>query len=126
MNTWKRLCRRWSKLVFSDRFNEITPKIRMFRLVEEVFELAQAEGVTEAELDALKRQVYDKPANTPCNEFGGVLVCLAAYADTRHYDLEEAFWDEFERIMDPAMMEKVRRRNLEGDKIGFAKTPEPA
>ncbi len=53
------------------------------------------------------------------------MVCVTAYADCAGLDCEEAFYAEFERIMDPKMMEKVRFRNLEGDKIGFAKPTPP-
>lgn len=123
MKLWQRFADRWTHLVFRDRYKDITPKIRVLRILEEAMELAQAEHITEDEVDIIKRQVYDKPIGIPKQELGGVLVCLAGYAATADMDLETCFFDEFERIMDPEIMEKVRKRNLEGDKIGFDKTP---
>jgi NTP pyrophosphatase (non-canonical NTP hydrolase) len=94
----------------------------MLRVVEEVLELAQAEAVTPAEITIILYQVYGKPEGALHQELGGVMTTLAAYAATANLDLETAFWDEFERIMDPQIMEKVRTRNLAGDKIGFKKS----
>lgn len=117
MRVWQRLVARWSVLVFGDR--HIHTSVRVLRLLEEVVELAQAEHVGPETVFAVVRQVYDRPRGVAAEELGGVTICLAAYAETAGMDLEEAFWDEFERIMDPAIMERVRERNLRGDKIGM-------
>lgn len=121
MKIWQDYMARWSECVFSERNSEITPLIRVLRVLEEAIELAQAEGVHIEELNTIRDQVYSKPAGLPSQELGGVLVTLAGYASTTKYDLEIAFWEEALRIMDPAVMEKVRKRNLNGDKIGFRK-----
>lgn len=123
MKIWQRMVKRWSLLVFRERYTDITPKIRVLRVLEEAAELAQAEGVSEEEFDHIKRQVFSKPPGEYHAELGAVLICLAGYASTINADLEWEFWNEFERIMDPGIMEKVRKRNLEGDKIGFVKKP---
>lgn len=119
---WERLLEGWSKMVFLKRHKEITPKIRTLRALEEMMELAQAEGVTTEECDILKFQVWNKPPGDPKQEVGGVMVCMAGYAATKGLLLEECFWDEYERIITPEIIEKVRYRNLQGDKIGFDKT----
>ena len=85
---------RWSHIVFGEHTKKLTPKVRAIRLLEEVFELCQAEEITEQELDTVKRQVYGKPVG-------------------------ESYLEEFGRIMQPEMMERVRSRNLGGDKIGI-------
>jgi NTP pyrophosphatase (non-canonical NTP hydrolase) len=121
MKTWQRLVGRWTELVFRDRFAEVTPRIRVMRLLEEALELAQAEDVPVTDAIIILNQVYDRPKGEPSQELGGVVITLANYAETAGLDLEEAFYSEFTRIMDPAIMEKVRKRNLDGDKIGFAK-----
>lgn len=121
MKLWQQLCDNWSKLVFKERYKDITPKIRAFRALEEMLELAQAEDVTEEEVLIIVRQVYDKPKGEPHQELGGVVTCLAAYSATSGLDMEECFLKEYMRICDPAVMEKVRKRNLDGDKIGFKK-----
>lgn len=91
----------------------------MFRLLEEVIELAQCEQVTLDEIHTVARQVYQKPPGLAWQELGGVMITLTAYAGTRDFDLEEAWLQEFERIMDPDIMARVRQRNLSGDKIGM-------
>lgn len=116
---WSRVTMRWSQLVFGEKIQALTPKVRMLRLLEETLELAQAEGVNIGEVRLITDQVFKKPPGEPYKELGGVLVTMAVYAETKGYDIDCAFWDEFERIMDPVMMEKVRKRNLEGDKIGI-------
>lgn len=125
MKLWQRLTWRWTELVFGDRIKEAsTPRVRVLRLLEEVLELTQAEAIPEADVLTVIRQVYDKPPGEPERELGGVMITAAGYADAAGYDLEEAFWSEFERIMDPVKIEKVRHRNLEGDKIGMRKPGE--
>ena len=116
---WKRLALRWTYLVFGDKIEALTPRVRTMRLLEEALELAQAEGVQSYEASIILGQVYKKPLGTPYKELGGVLVTMAAYAATADHNIDQAFMDEFEHIMDPAIMEKVRKRNLEGDKIGI-------
>lgn len=115
----QRLIRRWQYLVFRERNTDVTPRVRALRLLEEVLELCQADEISETDIFIVLRQVYDKEPGHPISELGGVIICAVAYAETRGWDLEDIFWTEFERIMDPVIMEKVRRRNLEGDKIGM-------
>jgi hypothetical protein len=120
-NLWERLMGRWSELVFRERAQEITPKIRALRALEEMMELAQAENISSTEVTIIRDQVYNKPPGDPIQEVCGVMVTMAGYAMTKGIVLERCFWMEFERMMDPAIIEKVRHRNLEGDKIGFNK-----
>lgn len=124
MILWQRLAGRWSNIVFAGHLDRVTPRIRALRLLEETLELCQAEGVTPEEAAIIVRQVYSRPVGEAEQELGGVMTTLMAYAYTAGLDCESAWWREFERIMDPAMMEKVRRRNLEGDKIGLNPTLE--
>jgi hypothetical protein len=117
---WSALAARWSYLVFGDKMHMLTPKVRCLRLLEEVIELCQSENVLSSEVQTVMQQVYSKPKNPePLSELGGVMTTLAAYAGTTGYNIEEAFFNEFLRIMDPVIMDRVRHRNLSGDKIGF-------
>lgn len=113
------LMRTWSYYVFNGHMEKLTPKVRAMRVLEEALELAQAERVTVEEASIIQKQVYDKPAGDPQSELGGVMTTVIAYAEIAGYSAEDAFWTEFQRIMDPKMMEKVRNRNLSGDKIGM-------
>jgi len=123
LKIWGRVMNSWTKLVFRERYGEITRKIKVLRLLEEVMELAQAEDVSAEEALIIRNQVWNKPKGECTQEMGGVLTCLAGYAALADMDLEECFWAEYTRIIDPAIIEKVRYRNLEGDKIGFDKQP---
>lgn len=119
MKLWQQLLANWSSLVFRERVVDLTPKIRMFRLIEEIFELAQTENVTKREIDIIKHQVYSKPKGERFQELGGVGTCLMAYCHTAGMDFEYALQCEFMRMSDPTVMEKVRTRNLAGDKLGL-------
>lgn len=115
------LVRGWTNQVFEERAEEFTPKIRALRLLEEITELAQAEGVNEAEARIILLRVYEKPAGKPYQELGGTMVTLLSYCDCAGHDPAQAFIDEYIRILNPRIMEKVPYRYLEGDKIGFRK-----
>jgi NTP pyrophosphatase (non-canonical NTP hydrolase) len=115
----QQLMRQWALLVFGPRNEEITPYIRSLRLLEEVLELCQTDNVSLRDIATIIDQVYSKPVGERASEVGGVVTCLVAYCDVAGLDLEERFFAEFTRIMDPKLMEKVRNRNLSGDKIGF-------
>lgn len=72
---------------------------RVIRLVEEVFELAQAEGVELEALVRVGRHVYAKPAGDPGLEVGAVGVTLLAYCGVRGFSAEQAECAEAERVM---------------------------
>lgn len=110
---------RWTHTVFRDFTKKLTPKVRAIRLLEEVIELCQAEDMSREEIAIVVDQVMSKPKGDPRSEFGGVMTTVMAYAWSRNYDPEERFWDEFGRIMQPEIIERVRTRNLGGDKIGI-------
>lgn len=89
------------------------------RLLEEAMELAQSEGITQLEADQIAAMVFSKPSGDPYKELGGVMITLAAYAGLKDFSMHFAAADEYRRIQDPELMERVRRRNLPGgDKIG--------
>ena len=119
---WPKLMCLWSKNVFLERYDDITPMIRALRVLEEAMELAQAEGVTSEQADIVRDQVFNKEPGDPFQEFGGVLSCMSGYASTRNYNPKVAFKTEFRRMNTVKIMTKVRTRNLAGDKIGFEKT----
>jgi hypothetical protein len=66
--------------------------------------------------------VFAKPPGDAYKELGGVVMTLAAYSGQRGWDFIEAFNTEYERMQNPELMERVRRRNLlGGDKVGLLK-----
>lgn len=116
---WPMLVDNWSRRVFQDRHSEITPRIRALRLLEEAIELAQSEGVTPDEVNILRDQVFEREPGEPGQELAGVLVCAAGVAATRGLSLASLFTTELRRCNTDAVIQRVRTRNLMGDKIGF-------
>lgn len=83
---------------------------RVARIVEEMTELAQAEGLTRDEVMRLVDDVYVREIGDPRQELGGVMICLAAYAHTKSFNLEEEWRKEFARISHPDKIERIRAR----------------
>ena len=105
---WAARVRVWHHLVFGERAVDHGAKVYSMRLLEEALELAQAENVSVADATAIVAQVYAKPPG---------------YASQAGASLSEAFEREFARIQDPGLIERIRYRNLHGDKLGMRKTP---
>lgn len=86
---------------------------RALRVAEEAVELAQCMGVEAADMHRLVDYVYARPAGTPAQEIAGTLVTLYAAAASVGVDAEEALRAEVERIHQPEIEDKVRRRQAE-------------
>jgi len=80
---------------------------RAMRLLEEVVELAQAEGVTFAQAWMQAVHVYERPAGEPKQEAGGVAVCLLAWCASIGISLEAIATAEVERI-EAKPLEEIR------------------
>lgn len=87
------------------------PIDRALRLLEEALELAQADGATEAEAQALVRQVFGRPVDpSPEAEFRGVMFCAGAYAASRGLTMDAAFDAELARVNTPEVLARARRK----------------
>lgn len=98
------------------------PLERIMRFLEEALELAQAEGMTEAEVGRVVSYVFGRPAGESFQEVGGVMVTLAAFCFRRDIDLQAAALTEFDRIDTPEMRRRIfekqdfkRRQGLTSD-----------
>jgi len=76
----------------------MNPRERAMRLLEEAIELAQAEGVSEGQVTAQARHVFNRPAGDPESEAGGVAVCLLAWCASREKYLQVLAELEMDRI----------------------------
>lgn len=74
-------------------------KERARRLAEEAIEFAQASGVSEIEVRAIARHVFEKPAGDPKQELGGVMVTALAAAEANGINLDCAEVDEINRVL---------------------------
>ena len=76
----------------------MAPAERAMRLLEEAMELAQAEGVNEAQVYAQMKHVFSRPAGEPLQEGAGVAVCLLAWCAARGVLFREVAEREVDRI----------------------------
>ena len=70
---------------------------RTHRFLEEALELAQANGCSAEDAEALVRYVFSRPKGTPELEVGGVMVTLAGLCCTSRIDLAQAATNELRR-----------------------------
>lgn len=75
----------------------LMPKERMFRLLEEVIELAQSLGIEPFEIGQLVGYTYSREIGDPAKEIGGVMNTLAGVASSLKVDMMQAGITEIER-----------------------------
>lgn len=97
---------KWMLEVFGAEI-AMDPLERIMRFLEEALELAQAEGMTAAEVGRVVDYVYGRPTGETAQEVGGVMVTLAAFCFRREIDLKAAALTEFDRIDAPDMRKKI-------------------
>ena len=102
----------WMDETFSQKEIDDAPE-RTLRHVEEALELAQACNVDAATLHRLVDYVFSRPVGNPKQEIAGSLVTLYAAASALDVDAQVAFEDELERIHQPEVIERCRRRQHE-------------
>jgi len=85
---------------------------RVYRLFEEVVELAQAEGVPTERLFGIVAHVYGKPPGDPAQEVGGVGTTLLAYAASKGLSADELEEAELRRVLSKDPEYFRRRHNL--------------
>jgi NTP pyrophosphatase (non-canonical NTP hydrolase) len=71
---------------------------RAHRFLEESLELSQAVGVSREDAHALVDYVFDRPKGRTDQEIGGVMITLAALAQSQRYDTEVCGEAELERV----------------------------
>lgn len=81
---------------------------RTHRFLEEALELAQANGCTREDLQALVEYVFSRPVGKPEQEVGGVMVTLAGLCSAMQIDMEAAGEHELERIW--ARIDAIRQK----------------
>jgi|SRR5271166_804439 len=81
---------------------------RTHRFLEEALELAQANGCSREDAQALVEYVYSRPAGQPELEVGGVMVTLASLCSTTSIDTTEAGDRELQRNWE--RIEAIRRK----------------
>lgn len=83
---------------------------RCDRFLEEALEKVQAYGYDPARIATLVNYVFNRPVGDPFQEAGGVMVTLAALCWATGVDLHAAAETELGRILQPEVMEKIRKK----------------
>lgn len=94
------------------------------RLLEEVLELLQAHGYDQGRVATLANYVFSRPVGEPAQEVGGVMVTLAGYCWVAGLDMHAAGEAELQRIKQPEVMDKIRRKQEAKNALHFD-TPLP-
>ena len=94
------------------------------RLLEEVLELLQANGYDQGRVATLVNYVFSRPISEPAQEVGGVMVTLAGYCWVAGLDMHAAGDAELQRITQPEVMAKIRRKQEAKNALHFD-TPVP-
>ena len=86
---------------------------RTARVLEEALELAQAEGLTAADVQRMLDRTYSRPVGEPSQEAAGLMVTLLAWAEATGTDLATVTLAEVERIEQPEVMARIQLKQAE-------------
>lgn len=95
------------------------PHERACRLLEEVIELAQAEGIDRSIVDRSVAHVYSKPPGEPLQESGGVAITFLAYLQAKGATFDAVAQTEFDRVQSKSP-EHFRARQRVKAEVGMS------
>jgi hypothetical protein len=111
----QRRLRQWCQ----ELFGPVDPRTRLLRFIEEAGELVQSGGLVRTDVDQVMDMVFSRPVGEFGQEVGGVGVTLLLACETHGYDFDTELDREIERIHQPEVMEKCRRRQAEKKAMGL-------
>lgn len=103
----------WVKDVFGEEVAQVPERVA--RLLEEVIELAQSEGIPQEQIGKLVNHVYAKPVGRPEQEVGGVGLTLLAYCEAKGLSAEQSEVDELTRVRASDPEQFRERHNRKAD-----------
>lgn len=106
----------WGRSTIS---TDVDVETRCSRFLEESCEMVQASGLTEEHAIRVLHYVYARPKGKPFQEVGGVMITLSMLAEVQGISVEEAWATEYDRIHQPDVIEKVRKRQAEKRAAGL-------
>lgn len=86
---------------------------RARRVLEEAVELVQAAGLPKADAMRIVKDVYSREPGSVFQEVGGVMNTVGAFCAGLDVDLAHAAEAEMDRVEDPAIIGKCRRKNAD-------------
>lgn len=102
----------WVRSTFGDA-NLTDRTERATRVLEEAVELAQACGVGLGRCGAVMERVYGRPPGEPRLEAIGALFTVLMFCESQGVDPLAGLLAEIERVEDPALRERIRRKHEE-------------
>ena len=114
---------KWVRETFGEE--AATPRERALRLLEEVVELVQAEGLPPNLVQTVVNHVYSKATGKPEQEVGGVGVTLLAYCESRGISASIEERREFSRVLSIDKSHFRARHNVKAAAGIAAPAPEP-
>ncbi len=108
-NTLQQRVLPWMMECFGPRVSADTVE-RNNRFLEEALELVQAGGMTQDWAHKLVDYTFSRPVGEKTQEVGGVMITLAAWCLANQVDMHDAGEIELVRIMEPKVMDKIRRK----------------
>lgn len=101
----------WMDKTFSQEV-KLNHTERNNRFIEEALELVQACGYNKEQVLNIVNYVFDRPRGEIKQEVGGIMVTLAALCNIRDISIEDAAFDELNRISHPEVIKKIREKQL--------------
>lgn len=89
----------------------VSKRERAMRFAEEATELAQACGLTQADMHAVAARVFGRPSGTVAQESAGSYFTLLVLAHVHDISLDWELMKEFRRVEDPEMMKRIREKH---------------
>jgi hypothetical protein len=109
-NERQRVVLSWVRRTFGEGLLAIEERVA--RLLEEVVELAQAEGLPEEKAHALVAHVYGKPSGAVLQEVGGIGVTLLAYCGAAGISADGCEAAEVARVLALPAKHFHKRQNI--------------
>jgi NTP pyrophosphatase (non-canonical NTP hydrolase) len=114
MKSFQKEVDRWILECFGEKIGK-DPIERNYRFLEEALELVQACGCSKEDAMRLVDYVFDRTKGELYQEIGGVMVTLAALCNTHNMHIETCADLEIERITQPEIIEKIRKKQVTKD-----------
>ena len=94
---------------------------RASRVIEEAAELAQAEGLSEADVIRTVKRTFSRPVGEASQEAAGLMVTLLAWAGAAMVDLGAVTRKEIDRIEMPENVAAIRAKQAEKAEAGVGR-----
>lgn len=114
-NRRQKITMAWAKATWGKEA-ATSPRMRAMRFIEEAMELVQAQGLSEADVNLVAKDIFSRPVGETAQEVGGVMTSLNCLVENCGLSTDECEIEELKRVLDldPEILrekqeDKVRR-----------------